>query len=820
MGSKSNGAKKMSLEEFLGNDSLGESVWDEEEINLDAINNISNTTNPELFRPKHNSNRFSSGYGGGHSGYGGGLGGNQRFSSGNRHLDPAYDGGAGFGPSGGHHQSYGRVQQHHYSEQEQRMESSGFDYLASAGPPYIVKFSNLPPRFSNYDIEDLFHMKFTKFVKYRLFWELQSNPSLDLLNKGDYFEKTFKDNLKVAFVELLGMRDLMKIIDYWSVPLAEMYQINVSVAKFDDFKNYVEKSKPLIDPSYDAGKSFDAPRIQKSHPFTSEKNEMAPAKSDASTLNKNAQRQEPKKPKVNPFGTAKPVDTQSKILEIENKMQSLHVEDTSTLRAILEEKSDASKQSKTLSKTATSTLDNGQGKTKIKILKKPVSSGGQDKSSNTTQLGSAKVTEPKPSLADVNSKVKQLVDIKKLDAKGASNSQKTQANDSKENVNGNANEDKSKEPKNKDESSLTKETNNLSAMPDGKSKVDDETKTFVTKPGQRELCKTKSNDKPTDIHVSKTDESTLDVSVAKNETAENTSSDNSHVSYNSARGRGGIKGRGRGGTYQRGNARGRDVTRGRGKRGKRPLQDNNFSSRIIDNTKEEGIGKPNVHHINERVKLTGAVNTENSSRKNDQDVFYDAKDDLNVQGIDIRKQNFKDERYMESKDSSRIDAKSVPRSTADKEIQVGNKSEHESSGNNTNVATAVASNTGESEKANTKDVTSAEVTHRGGYRGGFRGSRGAYRGAYRGGYRGSYRGGYRGSTRGSYRGDYKGPFRGNYEDRQGQEEEHRSSNEVNGVSLSPAEKSKKNVRGGSYKRGRGSNRNKYQKNHEVNDQSG
>lgn len=48
MGSKSNGAKKMSLEEFLGNDSLGESVWDEEEINLDAINNISNTTNPSF----------------------------------------------------------------------------------------------------------------------------------------------------------------------------------------------------------------------------------------------------------------------------------------------------------------------------------------------------------------------------------------------------------------------------------------------------------------------------------------------------------------------------------------------------------------------------------------------------------------------------------------------------------------------------------------------------------------------------------------------------------------------------------------------------
>ena len=38
----------MSLEEFLGDDTLGDSVWNEDEINLDAINN---TTNIDVLKP-------------------------------------------------------------------------------------------------------------------------------------------------------------------------------------------------------------------------------------------------------------------------------------------------------------------------------------------------------------------------------------------------------------------------------------------------------------------------------------------------------------------------------------------------------------------------------------------------------------------------------------------------------------------------------------------------------------------------------------------------------------------------------------------------
>ena len=314
-------SKKMSLEEFLGNDSLGDSVWDEDEINLDAI---SNTTNIDLFRPKvtkdettnvgpnagaqrpydrdrdRDRDRDNDGRRlGGQSpriGSTGGVGGNNEFRR--TYQDPAF--------------SMGSIPYQRYNNRSQDPRLGGHVDMSRGGPPeatnfadfmpsppYIIKFSNLPPKFSNFDIEDLFQAKYTKFVKFKLFWEINRNPSIDEVKNGTVFEQNFKRETKVAFVEVYTARDMSKILTYWRAPLKDIYKIDTEPAKFEDFKEYMTKVKLLTDPNDDAGRPYVPP-----------------------------------KPKANPFGTAKPVDTQSKILDIEEKMDRLHIEDTTTLRRL------------------------------------------------------------------------------------------------------------------------------------------------------------------------------------------------------------------------------------------------------------------------------------------------------------------------------------------------------------------------------------------------------------------------------------------------------------------------------------------------------
>lgn len=263
-GSNNAGAiKKMSLEEFLGDDTLGDSVWNEDEINLDAI---SNTTNIDFLKTKSGPDNTESGPNG---------------HSGNRmHNESAFD----FHHRGG----FGREN-----------DGGSGDSFAMQGPPYIVKFSLLPPRFSDADIHDLFHEKFTKFVKFKLFWELNKNPSIDVVKSGSIFDQNFRKTTKVGFVELYTGRDMDKILKYWSTPLLKIHNIKVEPAEFNDFKEYRTKVELLTDPNDDAGKPYIMARK-----------------------------------KSNPFGAAKPVDTQSKILAIEDTVGKLHIEDTRTLRRL------------------------------------------------------------------------------------------------------------------------------------------------------------------------------------------------------------------------------------------------------------------------------------------------------------------------------------------------------------------------------------------------------------------------------------------------------------------------------------------------------
>lgn len=266
----------MSLEEFLGDDSLGDSVWNEDDINLDAI---SNTTNIDILKSKTQK---------------------QQGSGNNEHPSRPF----GYRSPPLHHSNL--VDGDGTNSTSSDNNANVKPYVIPTGPPYIVKFSQLPPNFAAVDIDDLFHEKFTKYKKCKMFWELNPNPSIATLNTGTVFEQNFKREGKVSFVEVITGRDMDKILKYWTQPLLKYYNIKVEPAQFADFNEYNAKVKLLTDPRDDATKPYIPPKS----------------------------RQSSKSSKSNPFGSARPVDTQSKILDIEEKVGKLHVEDTSTLRRI------------------------------------------------------------------------------------------------------------------------------------------------------------------------------------------------------------------------------------------------------------------------------------------------------------------------------------------------------------------------------------------------------------------------------------------------------------------------------------------------------
>ncbi|SCV05667.1 LANO_0H12530g1_1 [Lachancea nothofagi CBS 11611] len=255
----------MSLEEFFNDNSLGDSVWNEEDINLEAISSpLTNTTSIDVL--KHTPIRLAT-----------------------RGSEEPYG------------NSPGATQ-------------GGFPGSAQAqGPPYIVKFAHLPSQFTGPEIEDLFQTKCTKFIKFKLFWELNKKPSVGAaLKNSSFFDLNFTRDSKVAFTELYSARDMDKILNNWTEPLRELYDIVVTPADFADFKHYIEKTKQLNEADDPA------------KPFTPKKTST---KSQSDNL----------KSKSNPFGSAKPTDTQSITNDIEDKFNKLHVEDTKTLRRLSSE---------------------------------------------------------------------------------------------------------------------------------------------------------------------------------------------------------------------------------------------------------------------------------------------------------------------------------------------------------------------------------------------------------------------------------------------------------------------------------------------------
>lgn len=247
----------MSLEEFFNENSLGDSAWDEEDINLDAISSpLTNTTSIDVL--KHTPLRIAT-----------------------------------------------RAPEDHEFH-------AGFQGAAQTrSPPYIVKFAHLPSQFTGPEIEDLFQTKCTKFIKFKIFWELNKKPSMGVAFKNsNVFDANFTRASKVAFTELYSARDLDKILSYWTEPLKELYEIIVTPADFADFMNYMEKTKLLSE-------ADDPTRPYK------------PRKDGLKT------RSDIKKTKNNPFGTAHPVDEVDPTGDVQVKLSKMRVHDDSKSREVL-----------------------------------------------------------------------------------------------------------------------------------------------------------------------------------------------------------------------------------------------------------------------------------------------------------------------------------------------------------------------------------------------------------------------------------------------------------------------------------------------------
>lgn len=476
----------MSLEEFLGDDSLGDSVWNEDDINLDAINNTTNIDVLKNARPQDSSN----------------YGRNDRIHSNdtpqmNNHFGQEFNRSSSLR----HEENYrpiihSRSNTDHYGSSHQpQFEHPQPQPPIIQGPPYIIKFSNLPPNFANFDIEELFEAKYTKFVKFKIFWEINKNPSLSTLKSGSIFDQNFKRDKKVAFVELFSGRDIMKILKYWSQPLRDIYKIDIQPAQFEDFKDYMSKIDLLKDPKDDPSLPYIAP-----------------------------------KPKTNPFGTAKPVDTQSKTLDIEEKMEQLHVEDTETLRRL--------SQGEPLE-----TL-----KPKIKILKKPQLSYSEVaqhsimenvKKNGAPGTYSNKIAiSPPPTLASLNATSYEH------ETRDEKNDNLGENDDTNENI---------------DNSKLQKE-NDTVEFEDNQHEADKSTASDEDEPRYEENA-IADDDEDSDNETPKT----FTFKNQERETSPNSLSSNYNKSYRGGRGtynRGGYNRGGRGGNYSRGSGRG-----GRGGRG-------------------------------------------------------------------------------------------------------------------------------------------------------------------------------------------------------------------------------------------------------------
>lgn len=178
--------------------------------------------------------------------------------------------------------------------------------LGSGTPPFIVKLSSLPLLADEPFVEDLFRSRYTPVVKIKVVFDPLLSPLTTHVLR------------KVAFVEVKDIAEYQKVLRWFDCYYRPGKRVIIDAANFDNFQQTMmfnsehgrelealaqEGPKP---DRWDRGGSLPAREVQGA---------PAPAPVPAKVSSK---------PRLNPFGNAKPVDIATKEKEIEKKVININ----------------------------------------------------------------------------------------------------------------------------------------------------------------------------------------------------------------------------------------------------------------------------------------------------------------------------------------------------------------------------------------------------------------------------------------------------------------------------------------------------------------
>lgn len=229
--------------------------------------------------------------------------------------------------------------------------------LHDNGPPYIVKLHNLPVTATDGFVEDLFHSRFTPFVKFKIV----ADPSSNILET--HIIK------RVAFVELDSFQEMNKVLKWQDLYFKAGRRVVTEMADFQDFQNcmaFNQEHKEEIQKIQDdfifqkqnqhtnlRRGSFDQGGGRSVNPLPPTKkpqllnphlnNNLYPSLpgKESTILQGNSEASDPgpveHKNKPNPFGAAKPVDVLAKQHEIDKKLITINHTTVKTLGSLADE---------------------------------------------------------------------------------------------------------------------------------------------------------------------------------------------------------------------------------------------------------------------------------------------------------------------------------------------------------------------------------------------------------------------------------------------------------------------------------------------------
>lgn len=195
------------------------------------------------------------------------------------------------------------------------------------GPPYIIKLMNLPVTVDNMFVEDLFKSRFTSYTKAKIIVD----PSSDILNTNIV--------KKVAFVELNNYLDMSKALKWRDLFYKAGRRVVIEPADFNDFKYCIQfnidhdqeirriendissgKIKPQT-PYYHPSVHNQPVHHQPVHhqPVHHQQNFQA-----GERLAMQRPATEISRSKINPFGSAKPVDVVARQQQIDKQLNHIN----------------------------------------------------------------------------------------------------------------------------------------------------------------------------------------------------------------------------------------------------------------------------------------------------------------------------------------------------------------------------------------------------------------------------------------------------------------------------------------------------------------